>query len=78
MRSTIDLPEDLSRRVDLLAQQTRMTRSRIVEEALSHGRSIAWQEQWIAGVKAGMEDADNGNFASDEDIAKVLSRYDQA
>lgn len=78
MRSTIDLPEDLSRRVDLLAQQTSMTRSRIVEEALSHGRSIAWQEQWIAGVKAGIEDADNGNFATDEDIAKVLSRYDQA
>lgn len=78
MRSTIDLPEDLSRRVDLLAQQTSMTRSRIVEEALSHGRSIAWQEQWIAGVKAGIEDADNGNFATDEDIAKVMSRYDQA
>ncbi len=78
MKSTIDLPEDLSRRIDIVAQRTNLTRSRIVEEALAHGRSIAWQEQWIAGVKAGLADADSGNFASEDDIAAVLSRYDQA
>ena len=39
-------------------------------------RSIAWQEQWIAGVKAGIEDANRGDFVSDEEITKVLTRYD--
>ncbi|WP_320198107.1 CopG family ribbon-helix-helix protein [Agrobacterium sp. rho-13.3] len=78
MKSTIDLPDDLSRRVDLIAQRTNLTRSRIVEDALAYGRSLAWQEQWAAGVKAGLDDADQGNFASEEEIAAVLNRYNQA
>jgi len=44
----------------------------------SDSRSIAWQEQWIAGVKAGIEDANRGDFVSEEEITRVLTRYDQA
>ena len=78
MKSTIDISDDLSRRIDLLAERTRLTRSQIIEDALSNGRSLAWQEKWIAGVKAGLQDADNGNFATENEIAAVLNKYSQA
>ncbi|KAA3512964.1 CopG family ribbon-helix-helix protein [Agrobacterium rosae] len=78
MKSTIQLSDDIDRRIDLVAAKSSLTRSQIVEEALAHGRSIAWQEQWVTGVKEGLDDAKNGNFASEEDIAEVLNRYDQA
>lgn len=41
-------------------------------------RSVAWREQWIAGVRAGIEDANSGDFVSEEEITRVLMRYDQA
>jgi predicted transcriptional regulator len=78
MKKAIDLPDDISRRIDRLAERTSLTRSRIVEDALSHGRSLAWQEKWIAGVQAGIADADEGEFASPAEIDVLLTRYDQA
>ena len=77
MKSTIQLSDDIDRRIDLVAAKSRLTRSQIVEEALTHGRSIAWQEQWITGVREGLDDAHKGNFASEEEIAEVLNRYDR-
>ncbi|WP_296082512.1 ribbon-helix-helix protein, CopG family [uncultured Agrobacterium sp.] len=78
MKSTIQLPDDIDQRIEKVAAETNLTRSQIVEEALSFGRSLAWQEQWIAGVRAGLAEADREEFASEEEIAAVLSRYDQA
>jgi predicted transcriptional regulator len=78
MKNAIDLPDDISRRIDRLAERTSLTRSRIVEDALSHGRSLAWQEKWIVGVQAGIADADEGEFASPAEIDALLTRYDQA
>ncbi|XUY26386.1 CopG family ribbon-helix-helix protein [Agrobacterium sp. rho-8.1] len=78
MKSTIQLSDDIDRRLDLIAAKSSLTRSQIIEESLGQGRSIAWQEQWITGVKEGLDDAAKGNFASEEDIAEVLNRYDQA
>jgi len=75
MKSNIELSDDLARRIDLLAESTRLTRSQIVEDALSHGRSLAWQEKWAAGVQAGINDADLENFASDAEITAVLNKF---
>ncbi|WP_067338021.1 CopG family ribbon-helix-helix protein [Stappia indica] len=72
------LSDDISRRIDALTARSSLTRERIIEDALSHGRSLAWQEKWIAGVQEGIEDADNGRFASEEEIAAVLNKYSQA
>lgn len=76
MKSMIDLSDDISRRIDRLAERTRMTREQIIEDALTHGRSLAWQEKWIAGVQAGIEDADSGSFVTEDEIARVLNRYE--
>lgn len=72
------ISDDLSRRIDALASRSTLTREQIIEDALAHGRSLAWQEKWIAGVQEGIEDADRGRFASDEEIASVLNKYSQA
>ncbi|TIP80889.1 MAG: transcriptional regulator, partial [Mesorhizobium sp.] len=55
MKNSIEISEDLSRRIDMLASRSTLTRDQIIEDALSHGRSLAWQEKWIAGVQAGIE-----------------------
>lgn len=78
MKDDAEIPEDLSRRVDQLAARSRLTRGQIIEDALAHGRSLAWQEKWIAGVEAGLADADNGDFATEAEIAAVLTKYGPA
>jgi predicted transcriptional regulator len=78
MKNQTELPEDISRRIDQLAARSTLTRGQIIEDALSHGRSLAWQERWVAGVQAGIEDADRGNFASEEEITAVLNKFGQA
>lgn len=66
---------DLSRRIDALAARSSLTRGQIIEDALAHGRSLAWHEKWIAGVQEGLAEADRGEFASEEEIAAVLGKY---
>ena len=78
MDNNDNISDDLSRRMDALAARTSLTRRQMIEDALSHGRSLAWQEKWIEGVQAGIEAADRGEFASDEEIARVLNKFGQA
>ena len=78
MDSDSEISEDLSRRIDRLAARTTLTRGQIIEDALSHGRSLAWQERWVAGVQEGIDDADRGDFANEDDIAAVLNRFGQS
>lgn len=78
MKNNVEISEDLSRRIDMLAKRSTLTRDQIIEDALSHGRSLAWQEKWLAGVEAGIADADAGNFATEDEIAAVLNKYNQA
>jgi predicted transcriptional regulator len=66
---------DLSRRIDALAARSSLTRGQIIEDALAHGRSLAWHEKWIAGVQEGLAEADRGEFASEEEIASILTKY---
>lgn len=78
MKSNIELSDDLDHRLSVLAGRTNRTRGQIIEDALSHGRSLAWQEKWIAGVEAGLADADAGKFASEAEIDKLLTKYGPA
>lgn len=69
------ISEDLSQRIDALVARTSLTRGQIIEDALSHGRSLAWQEKWVRGVQEGIDDAENGRFATEERMAAVLNKY---
>ncbi|MBW6421157.1 ribbon-helix-helix protein, CopG family [Rhizobium sp. XQZ8] len=78
MKQDAEISDDLSRRIDRLTERSRLTRSQIIEDALAHGRSLAWQERWIAGVESGLAEAEKGEFASDEEITAVLNKYGPA
>ena len=67
MDNSNDISEDLDRRIDTLTRRSTLTRSRIIEDALTHGRSLAWQEKWIAGVEGGLAAAERGDF-----VAQIL------
>lgn len=71
MRNTVQLPEVISRRIDSLVERSNLSRDQIVEDALAQGRSLAWQEQWVAGVLEGLAEADRGEFASEAEIEAV-------
>ena len=71
MRNTVQLPDDISRRIDSLVERSNLSRDQIVEDALAQGRSLAWQEQWVAGVLEGLAEADRGDFASEAEIEAV-------
>lgn len=73
MRNTVQLPEDISRRIDKLVERSNLRRDRIVEDALAQGRSLAWQEQWVIGVLEGLAEAERGEFASEAEI-EAMSR----
>jgi predicted transcriptional regulator len=75
MKSEATIAEDISKRVDALAKRSTLTRAQIIEDALAHGRSLAWQERWVQGVEAGMAGADAGEFATEEEIARVLNKF---
>ena len=64
----------LTRRIDRLAARTRRSREDIVRDALERGRSLTWQETWIAGVEDGLADAEAGAFASPADVARLLGK----
>ncbi|QRI61811.1 transcriptional regulator (plasmid) [Shinella sp. PSBB067] len=61
--------------MDALAERSMQTRSQIIEDAPAHGRSLAWQQRWAAGIEAGLAEAARGDFATEEEIALVLDRY---
>lgn len=78
MKNNAEISDDLSRRIDRLTERSKLTRGQIIEDALAHGRSLAWQERWIAGVEAGLAEAEKGDFAAEEEIAAVLNKYGRA
>ena len=75
MKNSIDISEDISYRLDQLAARSSRTRGEIVEDALAHGRSLAWQERWMAGIEAGLAEAEKGDFVAEQEIAAVLNKY---
>ena len=75
MDATVAIPADLKDRVEALSARTTMSPAEIIRQALEEGRSLAWQEKWIAGVEEGLAQADRGEFASPEEIERVLNKY---
>jgi predicted transcriptional regulator len=78
MKNNVEISEDLSRRIEMLTSRSTLTRDQIIEDALSYGRSLAWQEMWVTGVQAGIDAADRGDFADEEEIATILNKHSSA
>jgi predicted transcriptional regulator len=62
--------------IDELARQANQSRDAFVEPALQNFVKLrAWQ---IAKIETGIAAADRGEFASDEEMERIFSKYDHA
>lgn len=79
MRSTsekplnVRLPSELAAQLDALTKATGRTKSFLAVEAL--GAYIEQQIWQIAEVKAGIEEADKGEFATDAEMNAIFAKY---
>lgn len=75
MTTKLDIDPNLAARIDALAARSNLSASEIVAEALEHGHSIAWLEHFHDKVTAAIDAADRDDFASSEDIERVLNKF---
>jgi predicted transcriptional regulator len=75
MTVTLDIPDELQARVDAFARRSGLSASQVVADALGKGYSLEWQERFLDKVAAGVEAADRGDFASQDEIEQVLNKY---
>lgn len=71
---TITLELSLRQRLVDLAQATQRDEMTLIEEALSNFLDLQeWQRQRI---EQGLAAADRGEFASDDEMARILGKYE--
>jgi predicted transcriptional regulator len=69
----VRLPVELHGQLEQLVQATGRSKSFLTVEAL---KSYVNQEQWqIADVQAGLQEADQGEFATAEEVRAVYAKY---
>ena len=70
---TLRLDEATLEALDQLAEKTERSRSWLATKAIEDYVALnAWQ---IGRIEAGIAAADRGDFASDDDVARVIGKY---
>ena len=69
----VRLPTELADQLEALTKATGRTKSFLAVEAL--GAYIEQQIWQIAEVKAGIEEADRGEFATDAEMEAIFAKY---
>lgn len=70
---TVRLDESALAALDRLAEKTERSRNWLVARALDDYLALnSWQ---IGKIEAGLAAADRGDFASDEEVARVRARF---
>jgi predicted transcriptional regulator len=70
---TVRVPEDIANKLDQLAQRLDRSRSYMAAQAIED--FVAREEWQLAEIEAGLAEADVGDFASDAELAAVVSKY---
>ncbi|MBV5262595.1 CopG family ribbon-helix-helix protein [Pinisolibacter aquiterrae] len=70
---TVRLDDEKARKLDRLASRLDRSRSWVAAQAIDD--YLAREEWQIAEIEAGLAEADRGDFASPEDIARVVGKY---
>lgn len=70
---TLRMPEEMREKLDRLAAATARSRSRLAIEALSS--YLALQEWQIGEIQKGLEEAEAGEFASEEEVLRVFGKW---
>ena len=69
----VRLPIELAAQLDALTKATGRTKSFLAVEALeAYIEQQIWQ---IAEIKAGIEEADRGEFATDAEMTAIFAKY---
>jgi len=70
---TVRLPAKLKSRLSRLAKATDRSKSWLATDAIRYYLEV--QEWQIREIKAGLKEADNGDFASDLEVAAVVDKW---
>ena len=63
----------LGRRLDAFASRTRQSKEEIIEDALQG--YLDMQEEFEILIKQGIEAADRGEFATEDEVSRVFNKY---
>jgi predicted transcriptional regulator len=70
---TIRVPDEVADRLNQIAQKLDRSRSYMAAQAIE---DFVSREEWqLAEIEAGITEADRGEFASDDDVARVVGKY---
>lgn len=70
---TVRVKDETASKLDQLAEKLDRSRSYMAAEAIE---AFVEQQGWqLAEIEAGLAEADRGEFASDEDVVKVVTKY---
>lgn len=70
---TIKISEETALRLDRLPNGWTVAQDRMAADAIA---DFVDREEWqLAEIEAGLKEAENGDFASDDDICAVVRRY---
>ncbi|MCM2458547.1 ribbon-helix-helix protein, CopG family [Rhizobium sp. CG4] len=73
---TIRVPDEVADRLNQIAQKLDRSRSYMAAQAIE---DFVSREEWqLAEIEAGIVEADRGEFASDDDVARVVGKYVKA
>ena len=70
---SVRLPNELKDKMEAYAQLTGRTKSYVAMEALSS--YFEWRMPQIEDLKAAVQAADQGDFASDDEVAAVFAKH---
>jgi predicted transcriptional regulator len=63
------IPAGMKKRIDLLAEATRRSRTFVIEEAIE--QYLTTNEWQVQSIQAGLTDLDNGEVLSQEEMEKL-------
>ncbi|WP_117193144.1 CopG family ribbon-helix-helix protein [Rhizobium terrae] len=70
---TIRVPDEVADRLNKIAQKLDRSRSYMAAQAIE---DFVSREEWqLAEIEAGIAEADRGEFASNDDVARVVAKY---
>lgn len=70
---TVRVSDEVASKLEQLAEKLDRSRSYMAAQAIE---DFVDREAWqLAEIEAGLAEADRGEFASDEDVAKVVGKY---
>jgi len=72
---TVRLPDKTAARLDQLAQKQDRSRAYMAARAIED--FVAREEWQLADIEAGLAEAESGQFASSDEVARVAAKYVQ-